>query len=141
MKLVEGNKDGQSNHMRSSQSTRHMAYLKSPVGPMVVGAAGVKSSMLNGGKVPVSIRRAIFYEPHDQTYILCNTANERRGSTISKGELMHQDRKGRARVSGKSVPWTTLMVFRRPALPGPLPITKSPLRGLIGQARMHLKEI
>ena len=60
LKLVEGNKDGQSNHMRSSQSTRHMAYLKSPVGPMVVEAAGVKSSMLNGGKVPVSIRRAIF---------------------------------------------------------------------------------
>ena len=44
---------------------------------------------------------------------------------------MHQDRwKKRARVSGKSVPGTTLMVFRRPALPGPLPITKSPLRGL-----------
>ena len=60
MKLVEGNQDGQRNHMRSSQSTRHMAYLKSPVGPMVVGAAGVKSSKLNGGKVPVSIRRAIF---------------------------------------------------------------------------------
>ena len=82
-----------------------------------------------------------FYELHDQTYILCNTANERKGSTISKGELMHQDREGRARVSGKSVPGTTLMVFRRPALPGPLPITKSPLRGLIGQARKHLKEI
>ena len=70
MKLVEGNKDGQSNHMRSSQSTRHMAYLKSPVGPMVVEAAGVKSSMLNGGKVRVSIRRAILWAARSDLYFM-----------------------------------------------------------------------
>ena len=58
-KLVERDKNGPSNHMRSSHSTRHMFYLKSLEGPMVVEAAGVKSSKLNGGKVRVSIRRAI----------------------------------------------------------------------------------
>ena len=68
-KLVERDKNGPSNHMRSSQSTRHMFYLKSLEGPIVVEAAIVQSSKLKGGKVRVSIRRAIF-EPRDQTFFI-----------------------------------------------------------------------
>ena len=87
-----------------------MFYLKSLEGPIVVEATVVKSSKLKGGKVRVSILRAIF-EPCDQIF-LKRLASEK--NYITEEGMMHQKedrRKGRARVSETSVSGTTLMVL------------------------------
>ena len=111
--LVERDTNGPSNHMWSSQSTRHMFYLKSLEGPIVVEATPVvKSSKLKGGKVRVSILRAIF-EPCDQTFSKKRLTSEKNYFTEGRNDASKKkiEKKRRARVSETRVSGTTLMVL------------------------------
>ena len=90
-----------------------MFYLKSLEGPIVVEATPVvKSSALKGEKVRVSILRAIFLEPCDQTF-LKRLTSEKNYFTEGRNDASKKkiEKKRRARVSETRVSGTTLMVL------------------------------